>query len=267
MGRHFGDLSKIRHVVTYSISPFEQRAFPSYFSKGIPNVWRRLKTSVFKVAPRKSLCPKLYIYISAIYWTKHCVRLNVSITCISVYSHGSDVPDLYMGQSCSWTDQKKEHCRKWEWTVKIAQLRMRPCVTSCFCSIKKIFMWKINLTCCQLITLIQVSCLIKDLNMMHHSFIVYIKGPQIWTITAEFSSNPNQTHLSMLIRVFKIIRKSQVGKFDQVGAKLCSRLDLQGKIWGTLVYIIHIWHTGVFWQVFGPTTGYHVTCKGTFCVL
>ncbi len=32
---------------------------------------------------------------------------------------------------------------------------------------------------------------------------------------AEFSCNPNQTHLSMLIRVFKIIRKSQVGEFDQ----------------------------------------------------
>ncbi len=34
-------------------------------------------------------------------------------------------------------------------------------------------------------------------------------------LTAEFSSNPNQTHLSMLISVFKIIRKSQVGEFDQ----------------------------------------------------
>ncbi len=32
---------------------------------------------------------------------------------------------------------------------------------------------------------------------------------------AEFSSNPNQTHLSMLIRVFMIIRKSQVGESDQ----------------------------------------------------
>ncbi len=32
---------------------------------------------------------------------------------------------------------------------------------------------------------------------------------------AEFSSNPNQTHLSMLINVFRIIRKSQVGEFDQ----------------------------------------------------
>ncbi len=32
---------------------------------------------------------------------------------------------------------------------------------------------------------------------------------------AEFSSNSNQTHLSMLISVFRIIRKSQVGEFDQ----------------------------------------------------
>ncbi len=45
--------------------------------------------------------------------------------------------------------------------------------------------------------------------------IPYTRDPQIWTIPAEFSSNPNQTHLSMLIRVFKIIRKSQVGEFDQ----------------------------------------------------
>ncbi|RXN26783.1 magnesium transporter NIPA2-like protein [Labeo rohita] len=59
MGRHFGDLAKIRHVVTYSISPFEQRAFPNYFSKGIPNVWRRFKTSVFKVAP-----PMVLMYLT-----------------------------------------------------------------------------------------------------------------------------------------------------------------------------------------------------------
>ncbi len=32
---------------------------------------------------------------------------------------------------------------------------------------------------------------------------------------AEFSSNPNQTHLSVLINVFRIIRKSQEGEFDQ----------------------------------------------------
>lgn len=55
MGRHFGDLAKVRHIITYSLSPFEQRAFPNYFSKGIPNVWRRFSTSFFKVAPRKLL--------------------------------------------------------------------------------------------------------------------------------------------------------------------------------------------------------------------
>ncbi len=32
---------------------------------------------------------------------------------------------------------------------------------------------------------------------------------------AEFSSIPNQTHLSMLINFFRIIRKSQVDEFDQ----------------------------------------------------
>ncbi|KAG5263974.1 hypothetical protein AALO_G00270720 [Alosa alosa] len=51
MGRHFGDLAKMRHVITYTISPFEQRAFANYFSKGIPNVWRRFRASVFKWAP------------------------------------------------------------------------------------------------------------------------------------------------------------------------------------------------------------------------
>ncbi|MEE6479439.1 hypothetical protein FKM82_012247 [Ascaphus truei] len=51
MGRHFGDLIKMRHIITYSLSPFEQRAFPNYFSKGIPNVWRRFRSQVFKVMP------------------------------------------------------------------------------------------------------------------------------------------------------------------------------------------------------------------------
>ncbi len=61
-------------------------------------------------------------------------------------------------------------------------------------------------------------------------FTVYSRDPQIWTTPAEFSSNPNQTHQSMLIKVFKITRKSQVVSLMRVGAKLCNRLDLQGKI-------------------------------------
>lgn len=60
MGRHFGNLAKVRHIITYSISPFEQRAFPNYFSKGIPNVWRRFSASFFKVAPRKSWLFQLF---------------------------------------------------------------------------------------------------------------------------------------------------------------------------------------------------------------
>lgn len=56
MGQHFGELAKVRHIITYSLSPFEQRAFPNYFSKGIPNVWRRITSSMFRVAPREFLC-------------------------------------------------------------------------------------------------------------------------------------------------------------------------------------------------------------------
>lgn len=53
MGREFGKLARVRHVITYSLSPFEQRAFPHYFSKGIPNVLRRTQASVLRVVPRE----------------------------------------------------------------------------------------------------------------------------------------------------------------------------------------------------------------------
>ncbi|XP_006872977.1 PREDICTED: cytochrome b-c1 complex subunit 8-like [Chrysochloris asiatica] len=51
MGREFGNLTRMRHVITYGLSPFEQRAFPNYFSKGIPNVLRRIQASVLRVVP------------------------------------------------------------------------------------------------------------------------------------------------------------------------------------------------------------------------
>ncbi|XP_008418273.1 cytochrome b-c1 complex subunit 8 isoform X1 [Poecilia reticulata] len=60
MGRHFGDLARVRHVITYSLSPFEQKAFANYFSKGIPNVWRRFTASFFKVAPPMILTYLIY---------------------------------------------------------------------------------------------------------------------------------------------------------------------------------------------------------------
>ncbi|XP_054999320.1 cytochrome b-c1 complex subunit 8 isoform X2 [Sorex araneus] len=51
MGREFGHLARMRHVISYSLSPFEQRAFPHYFSKGIPNVLRRTQASILRVVP------------------------------------------------------------------------------------------------------------------------------------------------------------------------------------------------------------------------
>ncbi|NXF92527.1 QCR8 protein, partial [Eubucco bourcierii] len=51
MGRHFGNLARVRHVITYSLSPFEQRALPNFISHGVPNVFRRFRSQVFKVVP------------------------------------------------------------------------------------------------------------------------------------------------------------------------------------------------------------------------
>ncbi|XP_018418721.1 PREDICTED: cytochrome b-c1 complex subunit 8 [Nanorana parkeri] len=51
MGLHFGDLAKVRHIITFTLSPFEQRAFAKMFSGGIPNVWRRFSSNFLTVAP------------------------------------------------------------------------------------------------------------------------------------------------------------------------------------------------------------------------
>ncbi|XP_010337103.1 cytochrome b-c1 complex subunit 8 [Saimiri boliviensis] len=51
MGLQFGNLTRMRHVISYSLSPFEQRAFPNVFSKGVPNVVRRTRESFLRVVP------------------------------------------------------------------------------------------------------------------------------------------------------------------------------------------------------------------------
>ncbi|KAM6434810.1 cytochrome b-c1 complex subunit 8 [Python bivittatus] len=50
MGKHFGNLMKTRHIVSYYLSPFEQKLYPSY-SRKILNTWRRFTSSIFRVAP------------------------------------------------------------------------------------------------------------------------------------------------------------------------------------------------------------------------
>ena len=50
MGRIMGSLGvRIRHIITYTISPYEQRVFPGFFSEGLPNLLRRSKEVVYAV--------------------------------------------------------------------------------------------------------------------------------------------------------------------------------------------------------------------------
>uniref|UniRef100_A0A023FG99 Cytochrome b-c1 complex subunit 8 n=1 Tax=Amblyomma cajennense TaxID=34607 RepID=A0A023FG99_AMBCJ len=41
MGLHFGNLYKLRGIVTYRLSPYEQRAFAGLLKHGLPNTFRR----------------------------------------------------------------------------------------------------------------------------------------------------------------------------------------------------------------------------------
>ncbi|XP_030386193.1 cytochrome b-c1 complex subunit 8 [Scaptodrosophila lebanonensis] len=50
-GAHFGNLAKVHGIVTYKLSPFEQRAFAGAISKGLPNIVRRIRSNIFIVAP------------------------------------------------------------------------------------------------------------------------------------------------------------------------------------------------------------------------
>nr|ADD24542.1 Cytochrome b-c1 complex subunit 8 [Lepeophtheirus salmonis] len=47
----FGNLTKIRGTIYYSLSPMEQRAFTGAFTNGLPNLFRRFKRNVVFIAP------------------------------------------------------------------------------------------------------------------------------------------------------------------------------------------------------------------------
>lgn len=53
MGKHFGELAKIRGLIQYRLSPFEQRAFAGAISKGLPNILFRIRSNIFRVLPRE----------------------------------------------------------------------------------------------------------------------------------------------------------------------------------------------------------------------
>lgn len=54
-GAHFGNLAKVHGIVTYKLSPFEQRAFAGAISHGVPNFMRRIRSNIFRVVPRTFL--------------------------------------------------------------------------------------------------------------------------------------------------------------------------------------------------------------------
>ncbi|XP_036598805.1 cytochrome b-c1 complex subunit 8-like [Trichosurus vulpecula] len=63
MGGEFGSLIRVRHIISYSLSRFEQRAFPNYFTKGIPSVFCRTQDSILQVAPRPPNPPFIAFYL------------------------------------------------------------------------------------------------------------------------------------------------------------------------------------------------------------
>merc|ERR1712121_461691 len=52
MGLKWGNMqSNIRGLVQYQLSPYEQKAFAGAFTKGLPNMVRRVKSQMFRVCP------------------------------------------------------------------------------------------------------------------------------------------------------------------------------------------------------------------------
>ncbi|KFM75990.1 Cytochrome b-c1 complex subunit 8, partial [Stegodyphus mimosarum] len=51
MGKNWGELAKIRGIVQYRLSPYEQNVFAGLISKGLPNLARRIRSQILYVAP------------------------------------------------------------------------------------------------------------------------------------------------------------------------------------------------------------------------
>ena len=54
MARHFGSLGcKVRGIISYTLSPYELKAYAGAFSKGVPNMMFRIQSQIFRVVPCK----------------------------------------------------------------------------------------------------------------------------------------------------------------------------------------------------------------------
>ena len=63
MGKGFGALGvHIKNVITYSISPYEQRVFAGFFSSGFPNLVRRVTEELPYWLPGLSTAALVYYF-------------------------------------------------------------------------------------------------------------------------------------------------------------------------------------------------------------
>jgi ubiquinol-cytochrome c reductase subunit 8 len=65
MGKGFGNLAHVRNQISFSISPFEQRAFAKFFKAGIPNSARRIAEEFPFVVPPLVAGYALYSWTSS----------------------------------------------------------------------------------------------------------------------------------------------------------------------------------------------------------
>ncbi|ELU00170.1 hypothetical protein CAPTEDRAFT_151328 [Capitella teleta] len=65
MGLHFGNLGiRVRGVVSFAISPYEQRAMAGFLSRGFPNLIRRFNGQAFIIGPPLIASYLYYDYIN-----------------------------------------------------------------------------------------------------------------------------------------------------------------------------------------------------------
>lgn len=114
MGAHFGELAKIRGIVYYKLSPYELKAFSGVLQNGIPNIFRRFRSSVFRVVPRKWLLTR---------YPAQPTNNPVTPSSIHLGLHG-----LWLGECRAPTIDPQESCRLRQWCL--SQLMVTKCVVA-----------------------------------------------------------------------------------------------------------------------------------------
>ncbi len=64
MGGHIlGNLGvRVRHIISYTLSPYEQKAFAGYLSRDLPNMFRRLFNTSQSMLPGLGTAAAIYYF-------------------------------------------------------------------------------------------------------------------------------------------------------------------------------------------------------------